>query len=110
MKNLRNQVQLIGNIGNTPLLKETVNGKKYTTLSLATNNTYINKDGERIKDTQWHNVVMWGKQAEIAENYLIKGQEVCIEGKLNYRTYEDNDGKKINIHEIVASEFLMLKK
>ena len=53
---------------------------------------------------------MWGKQAEIAENYLIKGQEICVDGKLNYRSYEDNDGKKINIHEIIANDFLMLKK
>ena len=110
MKNLRNKVQLIGNIGNTPKISETINGKKYTNLSLATNSTYINKNGERIKDTQWHNIVMWGKQAEIAENYLVKGQEICIDGKLNYRSYEDNDGKKIHLHEIIANDFLMLKK
>ena len=66
MKNLRNRVQLIGNLGNNPVLSETNNGIKYIKLSIATNSIYINKNGEKIKETQWHPIVAWGKQAEFA--------------------------------------------
>ena len=110
MKNLRNRVQLIGNLGNNPVLSETNNGIKYIKLSLATNSIYINKNGEKIKETQWHPIVAWGKQAEFADKYIIKGQEVCIEGRLNYRNYEDSDGNKKNVFEIIANEILLLKK
>ncbi len=109
MKNLRNRVQLIGNLGNTPEIKETTAGKKHVRLSLATNHIFINKEGEKTKDTQWHNIITWGKQAEIADKYLSKGQEICIEGKLNYRTYQDNNGDNKYVHEIIAHELLMLK-
>ena len=72
MKNIRNKVQLIGNVGNTPKLEETKNGKKYVKLSIATNNTYTNKEGEKIKDTQWHPVMFWGKKLKSQINIYLK--------------------------------------
>tara|TARA_B100001093_G_C26831109_1_gene1016181 strand:+ start:2344 stop:2676 length:333 start_codon:yes stop_codon:yes gene_type:complete len=110
MNNLRNRVQLIGNLGSNPTLNETGNGVKYSKISVATNSSYINKKGEKIKETQWHPVMIWGKQAEFVEKYIVKGQEVCIEGKLNYRSYEDSEGNSKYICEIIASEILLLKK
>ena len=110
MNNLRNRVQLIGNIGSTPVLKQTSNGKVYSKISLATNSTYVDKEGNKVKETQWHPIVVWGKKAEIAEKYITKGQEICIDGKLNYRTYEDNNGDTKNVFEIIATEILLLKK
>ena len=86
MNALRNRVQLIGHLGNDPQVKSFDNGNKVVKLTVATNSTYNNKAGERVQDTQWHNVVMWGKTAEIAEKYLQKGQEVAIEGKLTTRS------------------------
>ena len=108
MKNIRNKVQIIGNVGNTPKLEETKNGKKYVKLSIATNNTYTNKDGEKIKNTQWHPVMFWGKKAEIADKYILKGQEIYVEGSLNYRDYEDESGEKKYVFEIISSELLLL--
>jgi len=110
MNNLRNRVQLIGNIGSTPVLQQTSNGKVYSKISLATNSAYVDKEGNKVKETQWHPIVMWGKKAEIAEKYITKGQEICIDGKLNYRTYEDNNGDTKNVFEIIATEILLLKK
>ena len=94
MKNIRNKVQLIGNVGNNPEIELTKNGKKFVKLSIATNNTYTNKECEKIKDTQWHSVIFWGKKAEVAEKYILKGQEIYVEGSLNYRNYEDESGEK----------------
>lgn len=108
MKQLRNKVQLIGNLGAEPEIKETQNGKKLAKLRIATNETYRNSDGEIVKETQWHDIVAWGKLAEISEKYLNKGQEVCIEGKLSNRNYEDKNGVKRYVTEIVASDLLML--
>ena len=72
MNNLRNRVQLIGNIGSTPVLQQTSNGKVYSKISLATNSTYVDKEGNKVKETQWHPIVVWGKKAEIAENPTAK--------------------------------------
>ncbi len=108
MNTLRNQVQLIGNLGNNPEIKTFDNGKKMATLSIATNETYTNAQGEKITNTQWHRVVLWNKTAEIAEKYLQKGKEVAIGGKLNYREYEDTDGKKRYITEIIGNELVLL--
>lgn len=110
MTNLRNRVQLIGNLGVAPEIFEFDGGKKKARLSIATNETYRNQKGELVKETQWHNVIAWGKTAEIVENYLEKGSEVCISGKLTSRTYDDKDGNKKFISEIVMSELLMLGK
>ncbi|MFN0728678.1 single-stranded DNA-binding protein [Polaribacter gochangensis] len=108
MSTLRNKVQLIGNLGNNPEIITLESGKKLAKMSIATNETYKNAQGEKVTDTQWHNVVAWNKTAEIIEKYLQKGSEVAIEGKLTSRSYEDKDGTKKYITEIVCNEMLML--
>ena len=108
MSTLRNKVQLIGNLGNNPEIITLESGKKLAKISIATNETYKNAQGEKVTDTQWHNVVAWNKTAEIIEKYLQKGSEVAIEGKLTSRSYEDKDGAKKYITEIVCNELLML--
>ena len=108
MNTLRNKVQLIGNLGQNPEVKELNGGKKVAKFSLATNETYKNKAGEKVTDTQWHNLVAWGKTADIIEKYLKKGSEVAIEGKLLNRNYTDKEGVKRYVTEIQVSELLML--
>lgn len=110
MNALRNKVQLIGNLGNDPEIIVLDSGKKLAKFSVATNETYKNQEGERVTDTQWHNVVAWGKTAEIIENYVTKGKEVAIEGKLSHRSFEDKDGNKRYTTEVVCTELLMLGK
>ena len=108
MKNLRNKVQLIGNLGKDPEVKQLESGKTLAKLSLATSENYKNADGEKVTDTQWHNLVAWGKTAQIAEKYLKKGNKVAIEGKLINRTYEDKEGVKRYVTEVLVNEILML--
>ena len=108
MSTLRNKVQLIGNLGNNPEIITLDSGKKLAKFSIATNESYKNASGEKVADTQWHNVVAWNKTAEIIERYLEKGNEVAIEGKLTSRSYETKEGEKKYITEVVANEVLML--
>ena len=108
MKSLRNKVQLIGNLGTDPEIKEFDNGSMLAKLVIATNDVYKNAQGEKVDETQWHNCVVWGKSAEIASKYLKKGSELCIEGKLTTRAWEDAEGKKRYTTEIVVKDFLML--
>jgi len=108
MNTLRNQVQLIGNLGNNPEIKNFDSGKKMAKLSIATNESYTNKQGEKITNTEWHTVVFWNKQAEIAEKYLQKGKEVAISGKLTHREYDDKDGNKRYVTEVIGNELVML--
>lgn len=110
MNSLKNKVQLIGHLGNDPEIVTLENGSKLAKFSLATNETYKNTEGEKVTDTQWHNIVAWGKIAEIAENYLSKGKEIMVEGKLMSRSYETKDGEKRFITEIKCNELLMLSK
>ncbi len=105
---MRNKVQLIGNLGMDPEVKTLESGKQMVRFSLATNETYKNAKGERVTETQWHNLIAWGKTADLAGNYLKKGSEVAVEGKLVNRTYNDKEGTKKFITEIVVNEFLML--
>jgi single-strand DNA-binding protein len=105
---LRNKVQLIGNLGNTPEVKTIESGKKMARFSIATNEVYKNAKGEKVVETQWHNLVAWGKVAEIAEKFLEKGREVAIEGKLVNRNYTDKEGTKRYITEILVNELLLL--
>ncbi len=105
---LKNKVQLIGNLGNAPEVKTLDSGKKMARFSVATNESYRNAKGEKVTETQWHNLVAWGKLAEIAEKYLGKGKEVAIEGKLVSRSYNDKEGNKKYITEIQVNELLML--
>ena len=104
---LRNKVQLIGNLGGKPEIKETESGKKLASFNLATNESYRNAKGEKVTETQWHRVVAWGKVADIAEKYLDKGKEVAIEGKLVSRSYNDKEGNKKYITEVQVSEIHM---
>jgi len=108
MNSLKNKVQLIGNLGNDPEIIALDSGKKLAKFSIATNETYKNAQGEKVTDTQWHNMVAWGKLAEITENHLSKGKEVMIEGKLTSRSYETKTGEKRFITEVVCQELLML--
>ena len=106
MKSLRNSVQLIGRLGKDPEVKNFEKSKK-ASFSIATTDTYKNQKGEKVEDTQWHNIVVWGKLAGVAEKYLKKGQEVAIEGKLVHRMYESN-GEKKYITEINVNDLVML--
>ncbi|MDB5202247.1 MAG: ssb [Ferruginibacter sp.] len=105
---LKNKVQLIGNLGNPPEVRNTESGKKLARFSVATSETYRNQQGEKITETQWHNLVAWGKVADIVEKYLNKGSEVAIEGKLINRSYTDKEGNKKYISEVQVNELLML--
>ena len=108
MNALKNKVQLIGNLGNAPEVKNTETGKKLVKFSLATNETYRNAKGEKVIETQWHNLIVWGKVADIAEKYLIKGSEVAIEGKLVNNNYTDKDVNKKYTTEVVVHELLLM--
>ncbi|WP_100613927.1 single-stranded DNA-binding protein [Confluentibacter citreus] len=110
MSAIKNKVQLIGNLGNDPEIINLESGKMLAKFTIATNESYKNNKGERVTDTQWHNVVAWGKTAEIIEKYVTKGKEVAIEGKLTSRSYETKEGEKRYITEVVCSELLMLGK
>lgn len=108
MNALVNKVQLIGNLGNAPEVKTLESGKKMARFSVATNESYRNTKGEKVTETQWHNLVAWGKLAEIVEKYLVKGKEVAVEGKLINRSYNDKEGNKKYITEIQVNELRML--
>lgn len=108
MNSLKNRVQLIGHLGMDPEVKTLESGSKLAKFSLATNDSYRNAKGEKITDTEWHNVVAWNKTAELAENFLAKGKEVAIEGKLTSRSWDDANGNKKYITEVVCNEILFL--
>jgi single-strand DNA-binding protein len=105
---LKNKVQLIGNLGNAPEIKNTETGKKLARFSIATNENYRNAKGEKVTETTWHNLIAWGKVADLAEKFLLKGTEVVIEGKLINRSYTDKDGNKKYISEVQVNELLLL--
>ena len=108
MSSLRNRVQLIGNLGMAPEIVNLESGKKLAKFSLATSEKYKNAKGELITDTQWHNIVAWGKTAEIIEKYVEKGKQVAIEGKLTSRSYENAAGEKRYVTEVIANELQLL--
>ena len=108
MSSLRNKVQLIGNLGNAPEIVNLDSGKKLAKFSLATNETYTNAQGERITNTDWHNLVAWGKTADVIEKYVTKGKEIAIEGKLTSRSYETKEGEKRYVTEVVVSDLVLL--
>lgn len=107
MSTLRNRVQLIGNVGNDPEVKTFDGGKKVANLTIATNDSYRNEKGEKVEQTEWHRIVAWGKTAEIVEKYVSKGKEIAIEGKLTHRSYDDKNGEKRYITEVVVSEITL---
>lgn len=104
---MKNRVQLIGHVGQEPEIKNLESGK-LANLSIATNENYTNAKGEKVEQTEWHRITAWGKTAEIIEKYVSKGKEIAIEGKLSHRNYEDKDGIKRYVTEIVATEILLL--
>ena len=108
MYTLRNKVQLIGNLGAAPDVKVTEAGKKWVRLSMATSDNYRNAKGEKVTETQWHSIVAWGKNAELAEKYLVKGSNLAIEGKLVSRSYTDKTGVKKYVTEVQVNEILLL--
>ncbi|WP_299113971.1 single-stranded DNA-binding protein [uncultured Winogradskyella sp.] len=110
MNTLRNKVQLIGNLGNDPEIITLESGKKLAKFSLATNESYKNAQGEKVTQTDWHNLIAWNKTADIIEKYVTKGKEIAIEGKLTSRSYDDKEGQKRYVTEVVVNELLMLGK
>lgn len=108
MRNLRNSVQLIGNVGSAPEVKTLTTGRVKASCSMATNSSYKNQKGEKIEETQWHNLVFWGKLAEIVSEHLKKGNEIAIEGKLVHRAYDNAQGEKRYITEITVNDMVML--
>jgi single-strand DNA-binding protein len=106
MNALKNKVQLIGRLGAKPEVRELESGRKMARFSMATSENYRNAKGEKITDTQWHQLVAWGKIAEIAEKYTDKGSEVVIEGKLINRSYTDKEGITRYITEVQVSDLL----
>ncbi len=110
MNSLKNRVQLIGHLGADPEAKGLDSGKNLAKLRLATNESYRNDNGDLIKDTQWHNVVAWGKLAENMAQHLKKGSYVAISGKLTHNSWEDKEGNRRYSTDIVASDFIRLSK
>lgn len=110
MNTVKNRVQLIGNLGATPEVKNLENGNRVARFSVATSEDYLNKKGEKITSTHWHNIVAWGKLAGLAEQLLKKGNEVVVDGKLSSRSYTAKDGSKKYVTEVVAMELLLNSK
>lgn len=110
MTNVKNSVRLVGRLGSDPEVKTTKTNKKMAKVSIATNSSYKTDKGEKIEETQWHNLVMWDKTADQAEQLLRKGAEVSIEGRLNSRVYTDNAGQKKYITEVVVNEIEVIEK
>jgi single-strand DNA-binding protein len=98
-----NKAILYGNVGKDPEVKTLESNNKVAKFSLATNKSYTNKQGEKVTDTAWHNIVLWGKLAELAEKYVKKGNSVIIEGEISYRSYENKDGQTVYITEIIGN-------
>ena len=105
-----NKVILLGNLGKDPEVKRLETGKSVANFSLATSEVYKNKEGEKVTKTEWHNIVLWSPLAEIAESYLKKGSQLYLEGKISNRSYEDKEGVKKYISEVVGREITLLGK
>lgn len=105
-----NRVTLIGRLGKDPEVRRLESGAAVAKFSLATSESYKDKDGNKQETTEWHNIVVWRTQAEIAEKFLKKGMLIYVEGKLTYREYTDKDNVKKYYTEIVASSFQMLER
>lgn len=103
-----NRVTLVGNLGADPELKQTKNGTAVITLSLATNEIRKNSDGEKQDHTEWHRVVLWHRWAEIAAEHLKKGSKIYVEGSLHTRSWEDKDGNRRSVTEVLGGRFTML--
>ena len=105
-----NKVMIIGRLGKDPEMRYTPSGRPVTTFSVATSRSWNTSDGERKTETEWFNVVAWSGLAEVCKQYLTKGQQVYIEGRLQSRQWEDENGKRHSSVEIVANEMIILGK
>ncbi|MCB0747743.1 single-stranded DNA-binding protein [Hanstruepera neustonica] len=110
MNSLKNKVQLIGRLGQDPEIITFEDGGKIARFNLATDDSYKDKQGNKIERTYWHPVVVKNGLVKVVENYITKGKEIAIEGKLTNRSWDDNDGKKHYVTEVVVNELLMLGK
>ena len=110
ISNIKNSVQLIGNIGTEIEVKAFDNGNKKASFSLATNDYYTNNKGEKVKQTEWHNLIAWGKIAELIAQNTNKGNEIAIQGKLTSRNYTDKNGQSKYVTEIVINEFMSFNR
>jgi single-strand DNA-binding protein len=107
---MKNSVQLIGHVGQEPEIKTLETGRKLANITIATNDVYYKENGDKVEKTEWHRVTAWGKTAEIIEKYVTKGKEVAVEGKLTHRSYDDKEGNKRYVTEVVVNEILLLSK
>lgn len=105
---MRNKVQLIGHVGQEPEIKNLEGGKKVATITIATNDVYYKENGDKVEQTEWHRVKAWGKIAEIVEKYVTKGKQVAIDGKLSHSSYDDKDGNKRYVTDIIANELVLI--
>ena len=105
-----NKVILVGNLGKDPEVRTVQSGALVARFSLATSESYTNKEGQKVENTEWHNIVLWRGLASVAEKYLKKGNKVYIEGKLRNRQYDDKDGNKKYVTEIEATDMLLLDR
>ena len=103
-----NKVMIIGNLGRNPEMRYTPSGRPVTSFSVATSRSWVNAEGERREETEWFNIVAWGNLAEICKQHLTKGQQVYVEGRLQTRGWEDQNGKKHYRTELVANEMIIL--
>lgn len=110
MSTLKNSVRLMGHVGNDPEVKVFGDDKKLARLRIATNEVYRNANNEKVEQTQWHQLVFWGKQADIVEKYIQKGKEISVEGKLTSHSYEAKDGTKRYVTEVVVNETVLIGK
>ncbi len=108
MNNVRNSVRLIGYLGRDPEGKQLEGGNSLARVSLATKEVYKNKNGEKVENTQWHNLIGWGKTAELMNTLLKKGKQILVDGKIVYKTFEDRNGVKRTRTEIVVSDFVLM--
>jgi single-strand DNA-binding protein len=106
---MKNRVQLIGHVGQEPEVKNLESGK-VASFTIATKENYTNAKGEKVEQTEWHRISAWGKTAEIVEKLITKGCHVALEGKLTHRNYDDKEGNKRFISEVIANELLLLSK
>lgn len=108
MRSLRNSVRLIGLVANNPEVRHTPGNMKMARFSLGTTEINIDEKGNKISDTQWHNIVAWGKTADTIEKYVTKGTEIAVEGKLTVRPYEAKDGERKYLTEVLIDDLLVL--
>jgi single-strand DNA-binding protein len=109
MNSLKNNIQLIGRLGKDPEIIHLTSGKTLAKVSVATNEYYRDAKGEKQSSTSWHNCIAWGKTAQIMENLLKKGKEVAIRGKLTYNHFEDKNGIKRYLPQVVVNEFVLIR-